>query len=65
MALFGQMIQKLSTRQPSLEARMKVLKEIANENGITLKLEEEEPPAIASEVQRLLISRSGDLSFGK
>lgn len=43
------MIQKMSTRQPSLEARMKVLKEIANENGIALKLEEEEAPTIASE----------------
>lgn len=43
------MIQKMSTRQPSLEARMKVLKEIANENGIALKLKEEEAPTIASE----------------
>ncbi|XP_042482846.1 uncharacterized protein LOC122063194 [Macadamia integrifolia] len=35
-------IQKFSTRQPSLENRMKLLKEIASENGITLKLQEEE-----------------------
>ncbi|KAJ8445352.1 hypothetical protein Cgig2_010710 [Carnegiea gigantea] len=48
------MIQKMSTRLPSLEARMKVLKEIANENGIALKLVEEEAPTIASEVQSLL-----------
>lgn len=34
------MIQKLSTRMPSLESRMKVLKEIAYENGIALQLEE-------------------------
>ncbi|OVA05005.1 protein of unknown function DUF292 [Macleaya cordata] len=34
-------ILKLSTRQPSLESRMKVLKEIASENGIALHLEEE------------------------
>ncbi|KAF3443895.1 hypothetical protein FNV43_RR13585 [Rhamnella rubrinervis] len=34
------MIQRLSTRQTSLESRLKVLKEIAIEHGITLKLEE-------------------------
>ncbi|KAF8399139.1 hypothetical protein HHK36_015004 [Tetracentron sinense] len=33
-------IQKLSTRQPSLESKLKVLKEIASENGITMHLEE-------------------------
>ncbi|PON59542.1 Vacuolar protein sorting-associated protein [Parasponia andersonii] len=33
-------IIKLSTRQPSLESRMKVLKEIASENSIALQLEE-------------------------
>ncbi|XWS30698.1 hypothetical protein CRYUN_Cryun23aG0009600 [Craigia yunnanensis] len=32
-------IQKLSTRQPSLESKLKVLKEIASERGITLHLE--------------------------
>ncbi|XAR72374.1 hypothetical protein NMG60_11018989 [Bertholletia excelsa] len=32
-------LQKLSTRQPSLENRMKVLKEIASENNIVLHLE--------------------------
>ncbi|CAK7326549.1 unnamed protein product [Dovyalis caffra] len=35
-----QMIQKLSTRQPEFERRMKVLKEIASENSIVLQLEE-------------------------
>ncbi|KAK7275234.1 hypothetical protein RIF29_16343 [Crotalaria pallida] len=35
-----QMIQKLSTRTPSLESRMKALKEIASENSIVLQLEE-------------------------
>ncbi|GMH15211.1 hypothetical protein Nepgr_017052 [Nepenthes gracilis] len=34
------MIQKLSTRQSSLESRVKVSKEIASENGIILKMEE-------------------------
>lgn len=34
------MMQKLSTRMPVLEVRMKVLKEIAAENNIVLKLEE-------------------------
>uniref|UniRef100_A0A2C9VNK1 Uncharacterized protein n=1 Tax=Manihot esculenta TaxID=3983 RepID=A0A2C9VNK1_MANES len=34
------MIQKLSTRQPSLYSRLKVLKEIASENNIILQLEE-------------------------
>ncbi|GAU14851.1 hypothetical protein TSUD_50630, partial [Trifolium subterraneum] len=33
-------ITKLSTRMPSLENRMKVLKEIASENNITLQLEQ-------------------------
>ncbi|KAL5581957.1 hypothetical protein UlMin_014399 [Ulmus minor] len=37
------MVQKLSTRQTSLESRLKVLKEIASENGITLHLEEDAP----------------------
>lgn len=35
-----QMIQKLSTRMPSHETRLKVLKEIAKENDIVLQLEE-------------------------
>ncbi|KAI4313947.1 hypothetical protein L6164_026889 [Bauhinia variegata] len=35
-----QIIQKLSTRMPSLENRMKTLKEIASENGIVLQLED-------------------------
>ncbi|CAA0818612.1 Regulator of Vps4 activity in the MVB pathway protein [Striga hermonthica] len=33
-------IQKLSTRMPSLESKMKVLKEIASENNIDLPIEE-------------------------
>ncbi|XP_058768773.1 uncharacterized protein LOC131642546 [Vicia villosa] len=33
-------VTKLSTRMPSLESRMKVLKEIASENNITLQFEE-------------------------
>nr|XP_027097810.1 uncharacterized protein LOC113717264 isoform X1 [Coffea arabica]XP_027097811.1 uncharacterized protein LOC113717264 isoform X1 [Coffea arabica] len=37
-----QMIQKLSTRMPSLENRMMVLKEIATENNIVLQIEEVE-----------------------
>ncbi|XVF71649.1 hypothetical protein PTKIN_Ptkin12aG0056300 [Pterospermum kingtungense] len=32
-------IQKLSTRQPSLESKLKLLKEIADERGITLNIE--------------------------
>ncbi|KAF5824232.1 putative vacuolar protein sorting-associated protein Ist1 [Helianthus annuus] len=37
------MIQKLSPRQSSLETRMKVLQEIAVENGIVLKFEDSSP----------------------
>ncbi|XP_054825616.1 uncharacterized protein LOC129323086 [Prosopis cineraria] len=35
-----QMVQKLSTRMPNLERRMKALKEIAAQNSIVLQLEE-------------------------
>lgn len=35
------MVVKLSTRQPNLESRMKVLKAIASENGVSLQIEEE------------------------
>ncbi|GFZ18955.1 hypothetical protein Acr_27g0006940 [Actinidia rufa] len=35
------MIQKLSTRQASLESRQKLLKQIASDNGITLHLEDD------------------------
>ncbi|KAI9084943.1 hypothetical protein K1719_033116 [Acacia pycnantha] len=35
-----QMVQKLSTRMPSLERRLKALKEIAAQNSIVLQLEE-------------------------
>ncbi|GKU97549.1 hypothetical protein SLEP1_g10687 [Rubroshorea leprosula] len=37
------MIRKLSTEKPSLESKVRVLKEIASENGITLNLEEDHP----------------------
>ncbi|CAK9176240.1 unnamed protein product [Ilex paraguariensis] len=37
------MIQKLSTRTPSLENRLKVLNEIASENNIVLQIEEVSP----------------------
>ncbi|KAL8249732.1 hypothetical protein R6Q59_006600 [Mikania micrantha] len=37
------MIQKLSPRQSSLETRIKILREIANENGVVLKLEDPSP----------------------
>ncbi|XP_022734235.1 uncharacterized protein LOC111287830 [Durio zibethinus] len=36
----NKIIQKLSTRQPDLQSRRNVLKEIAGENGIALQLEE-------------------------
>lgn len=39
-SLLGQIIEKLSTRLPSLENRMKVLQEIADVNGISLQLQE-------------------------
>lgn len=46
------MIQKLSTRMPSLETRMKVLKEIASQNSISLQLEE--VSSVIDEVQKLM-----------
>ncbi|XP_022983568.1 uncharacterized protein LOC111482134 [Cucurbita maxima] len=54
------MIQKFSTKQPNAETKLKVLKEIASENGITLHLEEE--PAIVIKVnQKLETKKSADL----
>ncbi|KAG6581175.1 IST1-like protein, partial [Cucurbita argyrosperma subsp. sororia] len=54
------MIQKFSTKQPNAETKLKVLKEIASENGITLHLEEE--PAIVIKVnQKMETKKSGDL----
>ncbi|XP_043717820.1 uncharacterized protein LOC122665743 [Telopea speciosissima] len=54
-------IQKFSTRQPSLEIRMKLLKEIASENGITLKLQEESSVTTEVEVnQKQNLSKHGD-----
>lgn len=44
-------IQKLSTRQPSLEIRLKVLKEIASENNIVLQLEEASSITIEGKVE--------------
>ncbi|KAG1334892.1 IST1-like protein [Cocos nucifera] len=49
------MIQKLSTRQPSLENRQRVTKEIAAENGI--KLDFDEPPPEIPEVDPNLEQR--------
>ncbi|CAK9313644.1 unnamed protein product [Citrullus colocynthis] len=37
------LMQKLSTRQPSLESRMEVLKAIASENGIVLQIDQPYP----------------------
>ncbi|KAI3462529.1 hypothetical protein Pfo_019192 [Paulownia fortunei] len=39
--VYPKMIQRLSTRQASLESREKLLKQIAKENGITLQLDHE------------------------
>lgn len=49
-----QLIRKLSTRQPSLESRTMVLKEIADKNGISLQLEEApSTPAMKGEDKRV------------
>ncbi|XP_062111166.1 uncharacterized protein LOC133822742 [Humulus lupulus] len=48
------LIQKLSTRQPTLESRMKVVKEIAAENSIALQLEE----AVSSPTQELDVQKN-------
>ncbi|KAF6147344.1 hypothetical protein GIB67_005584 [Kingdonia uniflora] len=42
-------IQKLSTRQPSYESRLKVLNEIASENSIVLHLDEEQSSVMLQE----------------
>ncbi|MCL7022074.1 hypothetical protein MKW94_012723, partial [Papaver nudicaule] len=42
-AVNRKIVLKFSTRQPTLEDRMKVLKEIASENGITVHLQEDSP----------------------
>ncbi|XP_057447868.1 uncharacterized protein LOC130739563 isoform X2 [Lotus japonicus] len=63
-----QMIQKLSTRMPSLESRMKALKDIASENGIVLQLEEASSPVeqnqhkheMKEEIIRILPNRGKD-----
>ncbi|PPD78276.1 hypothetical protein GOBAR_AA30688 [Gossypium barbadense] len=52
-------IQKLSTLRPSLESKLKLLKEIATKKGITLHLEE-----MAVEVRNLTES-ANDLPVGK
>ncbi|KAL0549310.1 hypothetical protein IC582_013791 [Cucumis melo] len=56
------MIQKFSTKQPTAETKLKVLKEIASENGIPLNLEEE-PPIIVKEKlnQKLEVKKEADL----
>ncbi|KAH7532899.1 uncharacterized protein LOC107416535 isoform X2 [Ziziphus jujuba] len=51
------MIQRLSTRQPSLESRLKVLKEIAFESDITLQLEED-TPTTAKENEKLDVAKN-------
>ncbi|OIT34538.1 hypothetical protein A4A49_09050 [Nicotiana attenuata] len=50
------MIQKLSTRMPSLEHRTKVLKEIASENNIVLQIAEAvlETTEVVKTIQGLL-----------
>ncbi|KAJ9563735.1 hypothetical protein OSB04_008895 [Centaurea solstitialis] len=56
------MIQKLSPRQSTLEARMKVLQEIATENGIVLKLEDTAPVIVeVVEVSNVSRGSSGGL----
>ncbi|KAE8650574.1 hypothetical protein Csa_010018 [Cucumis sativus] len=56
------MIQKFSTKQPSAETKLKVLKEIASENGIPLHLEQESPIIIkAKQNQKLEIKKEADL----
>lgn len=42
------MVQKLSTRQPNLESRMKMLKEIASEIGVVLQIEDKVEEVAAS-----------------
>ncbi|XP_071707350.1 uncharacterized protein [Rutidosis leptorrhynchoides] len=44
------MIQKLSPRQSGLEARMKILQEIASETGVVLKLESQFPVVTQDEL---------------
>ncbi|XP_052185933.1 uncharacterized protein LOC127797252 [Diospyros lotus] len=43
------MVEKLSTRQPSLENRVKLLKEIASTNNIVLQIEEEASSRVLTE----------------
>ncbi|GMH26251.1 hypothetical protein Nepgr_028094 [Nepenthes gracilis] len=49
------MIQNLSTRQLSLESKMKVLKEMASKKGINLELEEAATIAVVGYVPRRLL----------
>ena len=46
------MIQKLSTKQPSLENRMEVVKEIASEHNIVLQFDE---AFISTEVCKFMV----------
>ncbi|XP_038875575.1 uncharacterized protein LOC120067980 isoform X2 [Benincasa hispida] len=56
------MIQKFSTKQPSAETKLKVLKEIASENGITQHLEEEPAIIIKEKLnQKLEAKEAADL----
>ncbi|KAJ0043688.1 hypothetical protein Pint_18788 [Pistacia integerrima] len=45
-------VQKLSARRPSLESRLKVLKEISAEIGVTLHLEEDVPATVKEQKQQ-------------
>lgn len=48
------MVQKFSMRRPSLETRLKVLKLIASECGVTLDLEEDAPENEHEVIRKLL-----------
>ncbi|GAA0164399.1 hypothetical protein LIER_20050 [Lithospermum erythrorhizon] len=52
------MIQKLSTRMPTVESRLKVLKEIALENSIVLEIEE--PDSVQSKVKKEAENKQDD-----
>ncbi|XP_065846939.1 uncharacterized protein [Euphorbia lathyris] len=57
----AKIIQKLSTQRPSLESKMKVLKDIASENGIILDLVEHAPlPAQKQECYKLALMEDDD-----
>lgn len=49
-----QIVQKLSVRPPSLEIKLKLLKQIASENGMTLKNLEDY--GVPTEVRHIIIN---------